>query len=548
MQSLNRTPPWRRRTPAGAALFLLLAVSPAFACEACNQRMIASLLGAGGAAPSLHADEMRGLMAGFNGLGPRTGLFSAPGLGAATALAAAPAATPAPAPAPAAAAPATAGPHPFADIIERDRKLPIPETSYVVPGTKPDKKFTLIMEEGDVPLGNGVIYRGFNVNGTVPGPMLVMDEGDVVELSVLNQGSVPHGVSLHAVYTQTSKYYGKINPGQTRTHTFRVNHPGVYMYHCAPGGHAIPMHTLIGQYGMMVVRPKKLKYKMDEVMGRGPDVELFLVQHELYANGKDAVEGRPAYVMFNGSLFRYVADPIKVRPGDFVRIHFLNVGPNIVSTFHIVGIIWDYAYWQGMPNPENTLVGGQSVLAGPTDSWVVDFRVPPDEGNYLIVTHAFGSATRGAIGVLAAAKDQERTPAVIATGPSYPKDELEKLTAKAVRIIAPTEPGTDDLAYPARLGPGETTMRVSIIGNSFWPKVVEVPAGTTVEWTNEDVFTYAQGEFAGIHDVQSYEGPDKFVSKMLGHGEKFSVKLDQKGEYKYLCTPHPYMEGIVRVK
>ena len=91
-------------------------------------------------------------------------------------------------------------------------------------------------------------------------------------------------------------------------------------------------------------------------------------------------------------------------------------------------------------------------------------------------------------------------------------------------------------------------MRVSIIGNSFWPKVVEVPAGTTVEWTNEDVFTYAQGEFAGIHDVQSYEGPDKFVSKMLGHGEKFSVKLDQKGEYKYLCTPHPYMEGIVRVK
>ncbi len=538
MNPLHRLTLRPMRAIAGA--FVLLAAPPAFACEACNPRIVSSLLGANGTVPLLHADEMRGLITLAGGIAPRSGLFAAVAPGAPGAAA--------PAPALAAATPAAAAPHPFASIIERDRKLPIPETSYVVPGTKPDKKFTLVMEEGDVPLGNGVIYRGFNVNGTIPGPMLVMDEGDVVELSVVNKGDVPHGVSLHAVYTQTSKYYGKINPGQTKTHTFRVNHPGVYMYHCAPGGHAIPMHTLIGQYGMMVVRPKKMKYRMDEVMGRGPDVELFMVQHELYANGKDAVEGRPAYVMFNGSLFRYVANPIKVRPGDFVRIHFLNVGPNIVSTFHIVGVIWDFAYWQGMPNPENTLVGGQSVLAGPTDSWIVDFRVPPDEGNYLIVTHAFGSATRGAIGVLAAEKDQERTPAVIATGPSHAKDELEKLVAKAVRIIAPTQPGTDDLAHPARLAPGETKMRVSIIGNCFVPKVVEVPPGTTIEWTNEDVFTYAQGEFAGIHDVQSYEGPDKFVSKMLGHGETFRVTLEKRGEYKYLCTPHPYMEGIVRVK
>lgn len=526
---------------AAASAFGLFLAPAALACEACNQRIVASLLGASGGVPSRHADEMRGLMAAVDRIAPRaTALASPSAIMAALAPTAAAAAAPVAAPA--------GTPHPFASVIERDRKLPIPETSYVVPGTKPDKKFTLIMEEGDVPLGNGVIYRGFNVNGTIPGPMLVMDEGDVVELSVQNKGDVPHGVSLHAVYTQTSKYYGKINPGQTKSHTFRVNHPGVYMYHCAPGGHAIPMHTLIGQYGMMVVRPKKMKYKMDEVMGRGPDAELFLVQHELYANGKDAVEGRPAYVMFNGSLFRYVADPINVRPGDFVRIHFLNAGPNIASSFHIVGIIWDYAYWQGMPNPENALVGGQSVLAGPTDSWVVDFRVPPDEGNYLIVTHAFGSATRGAIGVLSAVKDQERTPTVAATGPSHSKEELDKLVAKAVRIIAPTEPGTDDLANPTRLAPGETKMRVSIIGNSFWPKVVEVPAGATVEWTNEDVFTYAQGEFAGIHDVKCYKGPDKFESKMLGHAESFSVKLDQKGEYKYICTPHPYMEGIVRVK
>lgn len=437
----------------------------------------------------------------------------------------------------------------FPQIVERDRKLGIPETSYVAPGTTPDKKFTLVMKEGEVALGNGVFYKGFTVNGTIPGPTLIMDEGDVVELTAVNEGEVPHGVSLHAVYTQTSKYLGKIFPGEEKAHTFRVNYPGVYMYHCAPGGHAIPMHTLLGQYGMMVVKPKKQKYRMEEVMGRGPDVELYMVQHELYASGKDAVEGKPAYVMFNGSLFRYVANPIKVRPGDFVRINFLNVGPNIMSTFHIVGVVWDFAYWQGLPNSENTMVGGQSVLAGPTDSWVVDFRVPPDEGSYLIVNHAFGSTTRGTIGVLAAAKDNVRTPTMLADGPAYSEAEFAKLKAKAVRTISPFEPGSDELASPVRLAYGQDRMRISIIGNSFYPKVVAVPAGTTIEWTNEDVFAFMDGEFSGIHDVKKgNKGQEDFWSPMLGHGEKWSVTLKEKGEYNYFCTPHPYMEGIIRVE
>lgn len=524
--------------------------------------------------PSLHATEMRSLINQAEGSAAarlRTSLAAMAGLTAtypgleldssapvsAPVVAAAGSQPPvqlAQAPAPVAQSPAApAKPvapakHEFTDIIERDRKLGIPETSYVLPGTKPDKKFTLVMAEGEVALGNGVIYHGFTVNGTIPGPTLLMDEGDVVELTIVNKGEVPHGVSLHAVYTQTSKYFGKIGVGESKTHTFRVNYPGVYMYHCAPGGHAIPMHTLLGQYGMMVVKPKKLKFKMDEVMGRGPDLELYMVQHELYASGKEAVEGKPAYVMFNGSLFRYVANPIKVRPGDFVRIHFLNVGPNIMSTFHIVGIVWDFAYWQGMPNPENTLVGGQTVLAGPSDSWVVDFRVPPDEGNYLIVNHAFGSTTRGTIGILAAAKDAVRSPTVLADGPAHTPEEFAKLKAKAVRTISPFEPGSDELAAPARLPYGEKKMRISIIGNSFYPKVAVVPAGTVIEWTNEDVFAFFEGEFSGVHDVKGYDSPVDFWSPMLGHAEKWSVTLSQKGEYKYFCTPHPYMQGIIRVE
>lgn len=547
-----------------AIIFGLLLARASLACDACATVMANKLLNT---QPSRHAYEMRTLInqsEGPNAKRLRQALLSIAGTPAtypgiefdppAAVLKTAPqAATVQLAQAAAPAAPpkgaAAAAPAQFLDIIERDRNLGIPETSHVLPGTKPDKKFTLIMKEGEVALGNGVIYNGFTVNDTIPGPTLIMEEGDVVELTAVNEGEVPHGVSLHAVYTQTSKYLGKIFPGETKSHTFRVNYPGVYMYHCAPGGHAIPMHTLLGQYGMMVVKPKKLKYKMEEVMGRGPDVELYMIQHELYASGKDAIEGRPAYVLFNGSLFRYISNPIKVRPGDFVRINFLNVGPNVLSTFHIVGIVWDFAYWQGLPNPENTLVGGQSVLAGPTDSWVVDFRIPPDEGNYLIVNHAFGSTTRGAIGMLAASKDAVRSTNILADGPTYKPEEFAQLKAKAVRTISPFEPGSDELANPVRLAPGEKKMRISIIGNSFYPKVVAVPAGTTIEWTNDDVFAFFDGEFSGIHDVKKgNKGPEDFWSPMIGHGEKWSLTLNQKGEYNYFCTPHPYMLGIIHVE
>lgn len=529
------------RLVAGFGLAAALFIVPVtLACEACNSVMAKRLLG--GNSPSVHAAELTALVknSGWNGAanllafaGGAPFQSSAGGGGGA----AAPAATPPVAP-----------PHPFQAVIDRDKKLPLWETSYVVPGTKPDKKFRLELNEGDVFIGNGVVYSGFTVNGTIPGPTLIAEEGDVIELTAVNNGGVPHGMSIHAAYTQTSKYLGKIAPGATASMLFRVNHPGVYMYHCAPGGHAIPMHTLLGQYGMFVVKPKTVKFKAEQIIGHKPDVELYIVQHELYASGKEAVEGHAAYVLFNGKLFRYVESPIKVRPGDFVRINFLNVGPNLISTFHLVGIIWDYAYWQGTPTPENTFTGGQSVTAGPTDSWVVDFRVPPDEGNYLIVTHAFGSTTRGAIGVLAAAKDAVRTPTVLADGPAYSEAAMQEHTAKAARVISPFKATKDELENPSTLPAGQKKLRIQIIGNSYWPKVASVPPGTTVEWVNEDIFTFASGEFAGVHDAVTSEAPEHFASKMLGHAEKWSTVLTKKGDYKFYCTPHPYMEGIIRVE
>ena len=435
--------------------------------------------------------------------------------------------------------------HDFIDIIRRDANLSIPATSYVDQDVEADVSFTISLDEGLAYLGNGVVYDGFRTNGMVPGPTIRVQEGDIVEMIIENKGSIPHGASIHAAYTQTSKYLGAIPAGQSRSIKFKATIPGVYLYHCAPGGHAIPMHVMFGQYGMIVVEPTETKFKLEEELGHGPDVEIFLIQHEWYASGKDAVEGNPTYVTFNGEIFKYVKEPITAKPGDYVRINFLNVGPNLVSTFHLVGIIWDYAYWQG--HPENVLVGGQTVTAGPSDSFVIEFRIPPDEGAYTMLSHAVGSTSRGAIGLLVADRNADTPKVVYADGPSYTEEEWAEFKENATRIMSPFKAGTPNIDPPAVYGNDTKNVTVKIIGNSYYPKILEITPGTTVTWINEDVFSYLAGEYSGIHNVVSTEGPTTLNSPMLAHAESWSYTFEEVGDYTYLCTPHPYMEGKIKV-
>ncbi|MCA1798268.1 MAG: multicopper oxidase domain-containing protein [Xanthomonadaceae bacterium] len=441
----------------------------------------------------------------------------------------------------------------FIEIIRRDEGLATAPTSFVPQDATPDKEFTITLEEGQAYIGQGVMYDGFTTNGSIPGPTIIVTEGDIVRLNIVNEGDIPHGASIHAAYTQTSKYVGNIAPGETKSVTFRAMIPGVYMYHCAPGGHAIPMHVLFGQYGMIVVEPRDTKYRMEEELGRAPDVNLYLLQHEIFASGRDAIEGSPMYTAFNGKVFRYVEEPIRAKPGDYVRIHYLNVGPTQMSTFHIVGIIWDHVYWQGHPNAR--LPGGQTVTSGPSDSWVIEFRVPPDEGSYLMLDHSVGNTSRGAIGILQADRNAETPLTLLAEGPAYTAEQLAEMAAQAVRTVSPFKPGTasegGSLALPdvpVVYGPDVKEVTVRIIGNSYYPKVIEIEPGTRVRWVNEEVFTFMSGEFSGIHNAVGIDGPNMFATRMLAHAESDVVEFTTPGTYEYICTPHPYMNGRIIVR
>jgi nitrite reductase (NO-forming) len=431
-------------------------------------------------------------------------------------------------------------------ILRRDASLSIPPTSYVDQDVEADTRVEITLSEGKTYIGNGVVYEGFLIDGMIPGPTIRVRQGEVVEFVVHNAGTVPHGASIHAAYTQSSAYLGSITPGTSKSLKFRASHAGVFLYHCAPGGHAIPMHVMAGQYGMMVVEPRDKKYKLEEELGRGPDLEIYLAQHELYSSGSNAVRGTDSYTMFNGRLFRYVEEPIIARPGDYVRMYFLNVGPNLLSTFHIVGILWDYVYWQG--HPDAVLPGGQTVTAGPSDSWVIEFRIPPDEGAYTMLSHAVGSTSRGAIGLIVASKDAPSSrPPVLAEGPRFSKQEMDEYATKATRTISMFGPGSMDLERPVRFTSPDEKVYLEIRGNSFTPNVIEIPVGTTVTWTNEDAFTYLAGEFSGVHNVVGISGPERFTSPLLNHGESWSHTFTEVGEYEYICIPHPYMRGVVRV-
>ncbi len=399
------------------------------------------------------------------------------------------------------------------------------------------KKFTLIAKSTTLTIDEGVLVKGFTFNDKSPGPQMVVTEGDTVEIKVVNKDTVTHGLSIHAANTQTSKYVSNIAPGESGTVRFKADYPGVYMYHCAPGGHGIMTHTMSGQHGMFVVEPKQ-KYRLEEELGREPDVKVYIVQHEVYKDGRDFFDGKPLYVAFNGRNFRYVTEPIKTRPGDYIRFYYLNVGPNLTSTFHAVGGVWNYIYYGG--NPKNLMTGTQSVISGPTDSYVIDWQVPA-EGPFTLVSHAFGTqAIKGAIGVIDSKADNPRVPVVSSEGPtSVP-------TKKPIRVVSPFGIGSRDLDTPVRFRQGDT-IKIQMVGNSFFPKIAEVPAGQEIMWVNEDVFDFLEGERTGKHDAVSVSGPAQFATPVLGHAGKYTLRLTKSGTYEYICTIHPYMKGRIEV-
>ncbi|MGC5327356.1 multicopper oxidase domain-containing protein [Brevibacillus sp. SYSU BS000544] len=250
----------------------------------------------------------------------------------------------------------------------------------------------------NVEINKGEMYNAWTFNGTAPGPVVRVKEGDIINFTLKNMDpSIPHSMDFHAVHAAPSKKFIDVMPNESGTFTYPANRPGVFMYHC--GTKPVLAHIANGMYGVIIVEPKN-GYPTDKEI----DVEYTLVQSEWYKENdlNSFMNDVPKYVVFNGSTFGLKEKPLLAKVGDRVRLYVNNVGPNEVSSFHVVGTILDRVYLDG--NPANILTGMQTVMLPASGGAVVEFTVT-EEGDYSIVTHQFNHVQKGASAILRVTKD-----------------------------------------------------------------------------------------------------------------------------------------------
>jgi nitrite reductase (NO-forming) len=255
----------------------------------------------------------------------------------------------------------------------------------------------LEMKHAPVTIAPGVRYAAWTFGGAVPGPALRVRQGDTVDFTLVNRANIPHSMDFHAAEIAPSKYYVNLMPGDSLRYRFVARVPGAFMYHC--GTAPVAMHIANGMYGALVVDPATPLPKAREFV---------FVQSEFYLTPKPAADGTrglewekllslaPDHVVFNGRAGQYASHPLEVRPNERLRLYVVNAGPNRISSFHVVGGIFEQVYEGGTARAGiqtvNIPVGGGSILQ-------VRLREP---GDYPFVTHAFADATKGAVGVLRA--------------------------------------------------------------------------------------------------------------------------------------------------
>ncbi|MGV3773719.1 MAG: copper-containing nitrite reductase [Verrucomicrobiales bacterium] len=253
-------------------------------------------------------------------------------------------------------------------------------------------------------LSDGVEYLFWTFGGEVPGEFIRVREGDLVEFHLNNHPSskMPHNIDLHAVTGPGGGAASSFTaPGHSSQFSFKALNPGLYVYHCATA--PVGMHVANGMYGLILVEPKEGLPKVDK--------EYYIMQGEFYTNGKfgeeglqyfdqnKAVDERPSYVVFNGSVNSLVGDKaITATVGETVRLFVGNGGPNLISSFHVIGEIFDHVYVEGGTLAAQKNVQTTLVPAG--GSAIVDFKVEVP-GTYVLVDHSlFRAFNKGALAML----------------------------------------------------------------------------------------------------------------------------------------------------
>jgi len=302
--------------------------------------------------------------------------------------------------------------------------------------TKPAHvKVNLAVKEVVKPMADGTDYAFWTFGGTVPGSFIRVRQGDVVEFTLSNDASskMPHNIDLHAVTGPGGGAASSFTaPGHASTFSFRAVNPGLFVYHCATA--PVPMHVANGMYGMILVEP-----------GEGlplADKEFYVMEGDFYTKGKyharglqefDAEKGideKPTYIVFNGGEGSLLGEKsLKAYVGDNVRIYFGVGGPNVTSSFHVIGEIFDRVYTEGGSHYQENV---QTTMVPAGGSAILDFKVQVP-GAYALVDHSlFRAFNKGAVGTLKVSGPEDK---LLYSGKQ--SDALAKAEAAPAEAAAP---------------------------------------------------------------------------------------------------------------
>lgn len=252
-------------------------------------------------------------------------------------------------------------------------------------------------------LSKGVEYDFWGYNGHVPGPFVRVREGDTIEFHFKNaEGSKnTHTVDFHAMTGPCgAACILMTEPGKESIVQAKAISPGLFVYHCAAP--PIPVHIANGLYGLILVEPKKGLKKVDR--------EYYVMQSEFYTEGEPGTKGlnpfssqkgmdeKPTYVVFNGRVGALMGSgALQAKTGETVRLFVGNIGPNLASSFHVIGEIFDSVYREGSLSEPGRNVQTTLIPAGAAST--VEFKVEVP-GDLTLVDHSIFRINKGALGQL----------------------------------------------------------------------------------------------------------------------------------------------------
>ncbi len=265
----------------------------------------------------------------------------------------------------------------------------------------------LVIEEKIMVLDDdGAEIWALTFNGSVPGPMIVVHEGDYVEVTLVNPATnaMEHNVDFHAA---TGALGGggltHVSPGEECVLRFKATKPGVFVYHCAPGGAMIPYHVTHGMNGAIMVLPRdglkddkgnSLKYdrayfigEQDYYLAKDEDDEYIKYDSagEDYADSMEVMATLlPSHIVFNGAVGALTGEnSLKASVGETVLI--IHAQANRDTRPHIIGghgnFVWTTGSFSDAPQ---TGLESWFIAGGVAGAAVYTFEQP---GVYAYVNH-----------------------------------------------------------------------------------------------------------------------------------------------------------------